>query len=277
MMNLHRYFLTLVAAPLAALMICACTSRDTGGATSNYNLIMDNDSIPEVIKNIVRAVHDNNPSLFAMEVGYPLQRPYPLKDINNEEEMKAYYNVIMDDSLRNVILNSSPEDWQRYGWRGYGLKDGSYLWVDDNIYAIDYVSQKEKALIDSLNIVEKNRLPGMMSEGWQPVLTLLSNDDGKIYRIDTRTDDRTKRGKLYRLSIYDSHDPLELLKMPVQMLDGYSRIEGSMPVISYVFHDNEGKEYSVYPDDPVSGSPLLSTPEGDAKEVEKAYWYELFQ
>lgn len=277
MSNSRRKFQICLSAFLAVCFSVSCTNSRKSDA-SNYDLIMGNDYIPKVIKNIIKAVYDNDSHAFAKEISYPLRRPYPLKDINDEKEMETYYATLVDDSLRNVILNSTPDDWEKYGWRGYGLKDGSYLWIDETLYDINYVSAREKSLIDSLTMIEKNSLPRRLGEGWEPILTLLSANDGKIYRIDIKTSAGTQPGSLYRLSVYNSPDNTDaLLKMPDEMMDGYMKSEGTAAVVSYIFPDRNGGEYVIYPDDPSTGNPILVSPEGRESDLTKSYWHELIK
>lgn len=277
MINYRGCILTNLSGIFAILMISACSSNNGKSGNSNYNRLLSSDSIPKVIKNIVRAVNENNSSMFAGEINYPLLRPYPLKDIQNQDEMKSYYRVLVDDSLRNRIINSAPEDWQRYGWRGYSLGDGSYLWIDDYIYAINYVSKKERQLIDSLTVVEKNSLPALLIRGWEPILTYESEDKTKIYRIDKQLPSETTKIPAYRLSIYNiSEKKNNLLNMPAILMEGYLRTEGTATIVSYVFNDDKNhNQYIVYPEDPGSGTPTITMPDGDEEPLTKAYWYEL--
>lgn len=278
MFNSHKKHIFYLTGVFAAILITSCSSEQKTDQPSNYERLMSSDSIPQSIKNIVKAVNDNNPSEFAKMVDYPLERPYPLKDIRNKEEMIAYYNTIMDDSLRNVILNSTPEDWEEYGWRGYSVGDGSYLWVDETIYAMDYLSEKEKNVLDSLNKIEKNSLPKQIRNGWTPVITLLSKETGKIYRIDMFTSVNAEEGHKYRLSIYeDNKDRNSLLNMPDRILNGNIEVEGSANVICYSFHEKDGTEYDIYPDYPSTGTPYIIMPDGSESELSKVYWHELIR
>lgn len=278
MILLRRPISSLLAALLAVATFAACNSGSEKGVNSNYKQILDNDSIPQVIKNIVKAVHDNDPALFAKEVGYPLQRPYPLKDIHNEEEMKAYYNTMVDDSLKTEILTSLPDDWQKFGWRGYSLKDGSYLWIDESVYDIPYISSREQQLLDSLKLVESSSLPEGLRTGWEPILTLFSKETDKVYRIDKSTEAQPRQGIVYRLSIYSlPADSKILLDRPEQILDGDLEVEGSANVVSYTFRDRKShdQEYVIFPDNPRTGSPSITLPDGTESDLEKAYWHEL--
>lgn len=271
-----RSFFTYFSCAVVLMSISACSSNANNRETSNYQQILNNDSIPESIKNIVKAVNENDPALFAQNVSYPLQRPYPLKDIQNEEEMKTYYNVIMDDSLRNVILTSTPGDWQRYGWRGYSLKDGDYLWVDESLYGINYLSAKERNMIDSLTKVEIKSLPMQLGTGWTPILALTSDDKDTVYRIDENNQAKGGNKPQYRLAVYDKKKN-SLDGIPDKLLNGHIQIEGSATVVSFVFDDNKGNVYTIYPEDPNSGVPTLIMPDESETELSKAYWHELIK
>lgn len=272
---ISKVILSCVAASGAMFVLAACTSNKTNQGLSAYDELIGCDSIPEFIKDIVKAVNENNPERFADEVGYPLQRPYPLKDIQNEEEMRLYYPILVDDSLRNVIINSLPADWQKFGWRGYSLDDGTYLWVDEDIYAVNYVSRREREMIDSLTNIEIASLPPEIAKGWQPILAFSTEDGSPVYRIDKSTSGADKKGMRYRLSIYADANRETLLKMPELMLPGDIEIEGSANIVSYVFSDKDGNSYVIYPEDPSTGVPTVTLPDSTEEELVKAYWYEL--
>lgn len=276
MKHCRLYSWMILSALIGSFVITACASDHKKQQEANYKQFLANDSIPDVLKNIVKAVYTNDTSLLANQVSYPLQRPYPLKDIKDKNEFKAYYTVLVDDSLRNVILSSTPSDWQEFGWRGYSLYDGSYVWVADSLYAVNYISKREKVLIDSLTNVEIKSLPSQLGAGWSPVLTLVSNDNSRLYRIDRHPADNTDADFLYRLSIYDFNDsPENLLKMPEKILNGTESVEGSANIISYVFKDKAGNQYVIFPEDVDSAAPMLYLPDGSQEQLDKAYWYEL--
>lgn len=276
MRTFTRHTLAFLAVLSASLLVSACASDGNKKEETNQNDFLASDSIPVVIKNVFKAVDDNDASGFAREVAYPLRRPYPLKDIPDAAGMTAYYPVIVDDSLRNVILHSTPSDWQQFGWRGYSLHDGEYLWIDGSIYAINYVSAKEKSMIDSLTRVEVGSLPKELQKGWKPILTLLSAGNANLYRIDEAEQQHGTAD--YRLSIYHyAGNRDNLFKSPASILDGDMSVEGSACVVSYRFKDNRGNEYIIFPDDSYSGSPSVYLPDGSQEEVTKAYWHELIR
>lgn len=277
MKRFFRFF-SFAPALLVVVVLCSCSSRGNKVEASSYEQLIGSDSIPQNVKDMISAVNANDAEKFADMVGYPLERPYPLKDINTKEEMIAYYNVIMDDSLRNAILGSRPADWDRFGWRGYSFGDGEYLWIDAKIYAINYVSKREQQVMDSLSNVEKKSLPHQLREGWQPELTLMSSDKGTVYRIDRLVAGQKDDNEKYRVSVYDnSNDHASLQKMPRQILDAEKRIEGSANVVSYVFSDNTGKEFALYPYSPDGANPAIAHPDGSLHDLSKAYWHELIR
>lgn len=261
----------LIAGMMAASMLSACGHKP---AETSDN-IEDNDSIPEVIKSLVKAVRGSDKAQFASLVSYPLQRPYPLKDIASKEEMEAYYDILIDDSIQNLIDNSKAHDWGEYGWRGWSLDDGGYIWAYEDIYSIPYVSRRETQMIDSLTNVETASLPVNMRKGWKPIMTMISKADNTVYRIDMRTEGKEKGGHHYRMSVYNSGD--DLVKTPSKLLDGVMEVEGSGNFVSYIFHDRNGEEYTVQPDSPNTGQPTLTFPNDSTIDLTKTYWYEIIK
>ena len=278
-MKKNRIYIPLALSfTLLAFVISACGASESRTREANYREFMANDSIPEVLKNIVTAIYNDDPSLFAAQVAYPIQRPYPLKDIDSQAEMEAYYHVMVDDSLRNVILSSRPEEWKEYGWRGWSLHDGEYLWTADSLYAVNYISKREHELIDSLLTAERNSLPRQFKEGWTPVITFRSEEKKKIYRIDQLTASAGKDNSVYRLSIfdYDENSP-DVYSGLEEIMEGTDKIEGSAGTVSYIFTDNNGRDYVIFPEEPSSGTPAMLEPDGSRIDLEKAYWLELIR
>ena len=63
------------------------------------------------IKAIMKCIADGDAKGLAKLTTYPLKRNYPLKDIENEEQMIAYFDVLFDDSVKEVMRNASVSDW----------------------------------------------------------------------------------------------------------------------------------------------------------------------
>lgn len=260
-----------------AVPLAGC-GRDSKGEARDKAVVAVEacDSIPSPVKKLVRAVADNDSDGFAALVSYPLQRPYPLRDIRDADEMKKYYRELVDDSLRKVITTSGPEKWSEYGWRGWTLDDGRYIWVDDDVYDVQYISQKELKAIDSLSRREVETMAPSLRQGWLPILCMRDDTRGTVYRIDKRTQKNPRKGgHYYRLAVYtpgsDLHD------IPAQLLEGLMESEGTAGIVTYRFHDKTGAETVISPDAPDAASPLLTTPSDSTVKLTRAYWHELVE
>lgn len=259
---------------LSSVLPGCVRSSSAGNGDTAVEAVEKSDSIPEPVKKLVRAVADNDSAGFAALVSYPLQRPYPLRDIDDAEQMKVYYHELVDDSLRNAITKSGPEKWSEYGWRGWSLEDGRYIWVDDNVYDVQYISQKELKAMDSLSREEVASMAPSLRPGWRPTLCLRDDARGTVYRIDKRTrENRKKGGHHYRLAIYIPGS--DLREIPSQLLEGLMENEGTAGTIIYRFHDDAGAETLIEPDAPETATPILILPNDSAIELTRAYWHEL--
>lgn len=237
--------LTVICFIAAGTLLCSCGGRSSGAASSASVAI--NDSLPADVTDIVSAVASDDSSGFSSKVNYPLERPYPLKDINNETEMAAYYKVMVDDSLKNVIAGSTKSDWSENGWRGWTVKDGQYLSVDGEIYEVNYVSAREKSIKDSLVKREKSLLPANLAKGWMPEWVMEDLAEGKVYRIDADSlaliaakESPIVEGGEYRLSIYSKGG--DLRKNPERILRGRRKMGGSIGNVNYYFDNHSSVE-----------------------------------
>lgn len=247
--------------------------RDSHAQADAIARIEVSDSIPESVKRAVKAVANDDSIGFASAVSYPLERPYPLRDIANEKEMRSYYHKMVDDSLKNVVAKSGPEKWGEYGWRGWSLDNGQYLWIDDGIYDVQYLSQAEKAEKDKLASDEIKSLEPSMREGWQPVTCLQDKEKGTIYRIDKSNPQPAVNPDKYRLAIYDKG--MDLKSKPTSILYGEEDQGGSAINSIYTFATNKGEELTIETDCPENDSPILINPNGSEVELTKVYWREL--
>lgn len=230
------------------------------------------DNLPEDVKPVAIAIIEDSPSEFAKAVSYPIQRPYPLHDIKDSAEMVKYYPTLVDDSLKNVVRQTPDSLWQQFGWRGWSLSDGSYLWVDaGKIYAIDYLSAREKEQLDSLRKKEISSLTPNMRKGWVPVLCVIDTVDGDLFRIDI---DSVGDSNLYRLAGYAS--TASLSGPPSILLYGHLDEEGSMSTRLYHFADSTGTkaEYSpdILEDDSVPTIEMVKRGKTKKIPVKPTYW-----
>lgn len=201
-------------------------------------------NLPEDVKPVAEAILNNSPSQFAGAVSYPIERPYPLPSVNDSAEMVDYYSTLVDNNLKEKIEHSPDSLWQLDGWRGWTFDDGSYLWIDNGkIYAIDYISQREEIMLDSLRGKELESLDPSMRTGWTPVMCVIDSVYGDIFRIDS---DSTKQPTLYRLAGYVAGSNLS--GKPSVMLYGSLNEQGSAGSRLFHFADSVGTIADYIPD-----------------------------
>lgn len=263
-------------ASLSLLVAAACSNA--ASAPTPVQLIENDDSLPKGVKNVVRAIYQSDTATFANNIMYPLDRPYPLHDISDKQAMEQYYNVLVDDSLKKVITHSTPSQWNQFGWRGWTLLDGQYIWIDsDSIYNINYVSARETAIIDSLNNLDIHSLPPQLRHGsWKPVCCMKAIDNAHIYRIDLDRNHNTK-SPAYRLSRFDS--PRMMRISPSLVCSGYLEMQGSASLGTYHFSAPSGESYEFSPESP-DGSPLTIDVYKNDRQIQSipvtpAFWLDL--
>lgn len=261
-------------AVISGIPMAGC-GKSASSSESMVEEVENSDTLPVGVKLLVRAVADNDSIGFARLVSYPLQRPYPLHDIDGADQMKSYYKEMVDDSLRNVIVSAEPGRWKEYGWRGWSLDDGRYIWVDDGVYDVQYLSQKEIKMLDSLTNEEVLSIEPSIREGWIPVLCLRDDGNGNIYRVDSRSKERHHRhgGKHYRMAVYGPKN--DLRGLPEQLLDGEMENEGSASTVIYRFIVRPGEELVIEPESPETGNPVMIGHNDSIVPLRRAYWHEL--
>ena len=255
---------TLLLSVVSALLsLCACAG--------------DKERLPEEVRRVVEAAKSDSPEQFAAICAYPVERPYPLRDVTDAAEMKDYYKILVDDSLRNALSKASAKAWSNLGWRGWTLDDGKYIWIDSAVYSIPYISKAELQLIQSLSDDEMRTLPPDLRKGWHPATCLRAVDDGTVYRIDMADDNSISPDSLYRICIYLPGK--DLRDTPSYVMKGNVKLEGSAGVRTFYFRNSNGDSLEYSPDEmeeeepdviwkPADGSPV-------SFKVAKAYWRDL--
>ena len=262
------------SALLAAVSVTGCANK----ASTHPSVSIENsDSVPATVKKLVRSVAESDTAAFADLMSYPVVRPYPLPDVDDRARMESYYPIMVDDSLRRVISSSTPADWHEFGWRGWSIADGQYLWLDDtSVYSINYLSHKEHLMKDSLASLEIASLsPELRKEEWAPVACLKQTDGDAVFRIDL------KKGKLngpaYRLLQYASR--ADMRKTPLKIYTGYMETQGTAMIAGYHFTASDGSKAEYMADLSDDSSPAIdiTSPDGKSQsiEVKPAYWLQL--
>lgn len=134
------------------------------------------DEAPEELTTLGEQIAAGNAKAFAKACSYPIERPYPLRNIADTASMESYFPVMIDDSIKQVIKSADSSRWHNTGWRGWTLDNGEYLWWDGDLYAVNYVSAAEKALLKRLADEEMESLAPELRKGWRPYFCLIGVD-----------------------------------------------------------------------------------------------------
>lgn len=227
------------------------------------------------IDKIMQCIIDGNAQELANMTEYPLGREYPLKDIQDEDEMMAYFNTLFDTNIKNKLRNKTTDDWEKIGWRPYSLDfGGGYLGINEDLKLcyVNYRSTKEENLRKQLVEDDLGSLPESLREGgWKPYLCYLDIQDGSVLRIDQLGEERI------RLCVYKPGKPLY---EPDICIFGKRDIQGSMGLESDMFTDGkisydigvsesmqDGKNYVAVEDKNLNKS--------WTHEIKKCYWQDL--
>lgn len=204
---------------------------------------------------------------FASLVSYPLPRRYPLKPIENKEQMIAYFDIMFDDSIKNILRYSTDDDWDDCGWRGYGFGTGELWVISGSVYAINYMSAKEKALYEKAIKQDIGSLhKSLQDKGWKPYRCFQDLKGKLTLRID-------KNGEKYRLLMY--HNRNRLSDIPDLCVYGTLDIQGSMANELYTFDVGETTYELDYGLDPTSLRISFSGETIEQHELKVCYWLDL--
>ncbi len=238
-MNKKIFLLPLLAGMTIGFFTLSC---------SHEKIKRDTSSLPEDVRPVADAILEDSPEKFASIVSYPIERPYPLRNINDSAEMVKYYPTIVDKTLKKAVEEAPDSVWQQQGWRGWTLANGTYFWIDEGkIYAMSYVSQEENTMLDSLRNEEISTLEPSMQPGWSPVLCVIDTVSNAIFRIDSQEDTNPP---IYRLAGYA--DTTDLSAAPNLVLYGHLDLDGTMGNRFYEFTDSIGDITAYYAPDVTS-------------------------
>ncbi len=264
-MKSRLYILPALIFAILTVTVVSCGNDRKKGVT-------DPESLPEEVRPVAIAIISDSPAAFSAAVTYPIERPYPLRDIPDSAAMVDYYPVMVDDSLKKVVKESPDSLWNQAGWRGWTLDDGSWIWIDNGkVYAVNYLSKKEHEMLDSLRKEEISSLEPALRDGWIPVLCVVDTLEGNIFRIDS---DSIADNRVYRLAGYRTGT--DLSGAPSLILYGSLNLEGSMGNRFYHFTDSLGNnaEYTpdVVEDDSIPEIEVIHQGNPKRYKVKPTYW-----
>lgn len=130
-------------------------------------------------KKILNLINQNRATELAELVNYPLQRPSPVPDINNEKEFVAYFPTLFDAKFKKMIPKfSQKEVMARNGMFGMvGDVFTGEIWFDESgIYTVNYNSDKEMALEKALNDKTKSMIHSSLRDFESNIVMLKSKN-----------------------------------------------------------------------------------------------------
>ncbi|OVE73933.1 hypothetical protein BVX94_02340 [bacterium B17] len=158
------------------------------------------------IREIQKAVHAGDAKYLAGKINFPIRTV--LEDrfvlIETEEQFVANYSKIMDERVKNEILETREEDLI-VNWRGVALASGS-IWINnaqityfdcnnrgnwDKRDSLEYLVPNDREIIEPLTDPKSSRVFGLLKDaGWQP-----EHKDSftfEIYQADINNDGRSE-------------------------------------------------------------------------------------
>lgn len=283
MKNVSRF----VSVMLISIAVCGCSKGD---AVKNEQVkasldstIVEEFDVEEVeldsleirkrIETITQAIANGDAKTLAHLTTYPIERPYPLKDIEDSAQMVAYFDTMFDAPIREKLRKATAKDWEAVGWRGYMFDDGN-LWFQNELAVVNYVSKKEQQMIQALKEKEQATLHGSLrGNGWEPVSCYLG-DDGTLFRLDRKT---KKKDDEYRLAIF--HKGAKAGDKPEMILTGELEIMGSAAEHIYTFQNDKDVSVSFF--DSAEEEELVMNMEINGKEksvpVVPCWWLDIIK
>lgn len=169
--------------------IIAETDSTPNNTTDSIEVYEDGKEPPtgeaaENISKLMLAIINGDADALAEVMSFPIYRRYPAKDIENAQELKKLFNILFDDSIKNVLKYATINDWDMVGWRGYMLYNGVYLWATEigTLHYINYESSKYKTYIKQLKKEERQKLDE--SDLWVTIDCLVAIDSTVFLRLE---------------------------------------------------------------------------------------------
>jgi hypothetical protein len=173
----------------------------------------------KLISDFISAFKQQNRKALSNRIAYPFKVEYPLPSIKNRQEFLNRFNEVFDDSLVNVIINSTPDnDWSGMAWRGCVLLNG-LVWLnrDGKLIAVNYHTAVERKKWLSL-VNQDRKLLHQSIKSFEHPVCLLETKKFRI-RIDDMGD-RHFRYAAWSLKNSMSHRPDLIIENGIYIADG---------------------------------------------------------
>jgi hypothetical protein len=185
------------------------------------------------ITSFIEAIKNKDFKKLMPFISFPIERVYPVPDIQNEIEFVYRYDEIFDDSITQIIVNSDVDiDWEKVGWRGIMLNSGD-LWLDEYdwvIRRINVQSKVERERRKTLIAFDKSTIHESLKGFEEPIMLLKTKKH--IIRIDALEDE------IYRYAVWPIKSSMSE-KPDLIINNGSLEYMGSGGNHEYQFHNGE--------------------------------------
>lgn len=171
---------------MKSTFILIAVSIATATTTFGQNNGLKKEQIQSIQK-LINTFKAKDKAKIADLISYPLRRQYPLKDVQNKNDLINRFDDIFDKDFLDKVAKSKISDWSEVGWRGIMFDDGA-LWINDDgkIVTVNYQSSKEKQLLVNAIQADNNQLPKSLQDFEKPAY-LIFTKNYKI-RIDEKAE-----------------------------------------------------------------------------------------
>jgi hypothetical protein len=171
---------------MKSTFILIAVSIATATTTFGQNNGLKKEQIQSIQK-LINTFKAKDKAKIADLISYPLRRQYPLKDVQNKNDLIKRFDDIFDKDFLDKVAKSKISDWSEVGWRGIMFDDGA-LWINDDgkIVTVNYQSSKEKQLLVNAIQADNNQLPKSLQDFEKPAY-LIFTKNYKI-RIDEKAE-----------------------------------------------------------------------------------------
>lgn len=125
-------------------MECVLLENEEDDMVSDFSDTLTTEQYHQMI---IEAIANGDKQRFAKMLCYPVHRPDPLPDIENEQQMVQYFDILFDKPFRKKVAELDSNSWNLVGWRGWMILDGE-IWDTDPCIVINYSSPIEQQYIE---------------------------------------------------------------------------------------------------------------------------------